>query len=175
MKMKARSVYVDLDGNAICLDGLDALERRLLGRLERRARTHPDWSDFGNYWMSAVAEFYDERGLSRAQTIKKAIYQIAQDLSGRLGIAQGMIRPVDYLDQLEDLVLNHFPSRRAFLQSKRACRRPSQRRPVGPERLAAGKPEQGPRSDWLPPAHRGHRGAGEANGLDGGGIPKGFF
>jgi hypothetical protein len=45
------------------------------------------------------------------------IYRIAQDLSSRLGIARGMIRPPDYLDQLEDLALDHFPSRRAFLQS----------------------------------------------------------
>jgi hypothetical protein len=110
-------VYLDLDSNAIALDGLDAEERRLLGRLERRARTHPDWYGFDNYWISAVAEFYDARGLSRSQTIKTPIYQIAQDLSARLGIAQGMIRPPEYLDQLEDLVLNHFPSRRAFCKA----------------------------------------------------------
>jgi hypothetical protein len=42
------------------------------------------------------------------------VYQIAQDLSARLGVAQGLIRLPTYLDQLEDLVLNHFSSRRAF-------------------------------------------------------------
>jgi hypothetical protein len=115
--MKASSVYVDLDGMAISLDGLDADEQRLLARLERRARTHPDWCDFDNYRMRAVARFYEERGLSRSQTIKKPIYRISQDLSARLGIAQGMVRPPDYLDQLEDLVLNHFPSRRAFCKA----------------------------------------------------------
>lgn len=115
--MKAVSVYLDLDGIVISLDGLDAEERRLLGRLERRARTRPDWCDFDNYWMPAVVEFYDGRGLRRSQIIETPVYQIAQDLSARLGIAQGMVRPPDYLDQLEDLVLNHFPSRRAFCKA----------------------------------------------------------
>jgi hypothetical protein len=115
--MKAVRVYLDLDGNAISLDGLDAGERRLLGRLERRARTQPDWNDFDNYRMPEVAAFYAGRGLSRADTIQTPIYRIAQDLSAGLGMAQGMIRPPDYLDQFEDLVLNHFPSRRAFCQA----------------------------------------------------------
>lgn len=99
------------------MDGLDVEERRLLGRLERRARSHQDWNEFDNYWMPAVAKFYEARGMSRSEMIKTPIYQIAQDLSARLGIDQGMIRPADYLDQLEDLVLNHFPSRRAFCRA----------------------------------------------------------
>jgi hypothetical protein len=115
--MKTANAYVDLNGMAITLDALDAAERRLLGRLERRARTHPDWSAFDNYWMPAVADFYDGRGLSRRQTLQTDIYRIAQDLSARLGIAQGLIRPPGYLDQLEALVFNHFPSRRAFCKA----------------------------------------------------------
>jgi hypothetical protein len=115
--MKAVNAYLDLDGMAISLDGMDAQERRLLRRLERRAQSHPDWCAFDNYWMAAVAKFYDDRGLSRPETIETPIYQIAQDLSARLGIAQGMVRDPDYLDQLEELVLNHFPSRRAFCKA----------------------------------------------------------
>ena len=115
--MKGVRVYLDLDGRPIRLDSLDSEERRLLGRLERRARTGPDWCAFDNFWMSAVTEFYDARGVTRAQVIQTSVYQIAQDLSARLGIAQGMIQPPGYLDQLEDLVLNHFPSRRAFCKA----------------------------------------------------------
>ena len=115
--MKGIRVYLDLDGRPIPLEGLDSEEQRLLGRLERRARTHPDWCAFDNFWMPAVTEFYDARGVSRSQAIRTSIYQIAQDLSARLGIAQGMIQPPGCLDQLEDLVLNRFPSRRAFCKA----------------------------------------------------------
>lgn len=115
--MRGIRVYLDLDGRPITLDGLDSGERRLLGRLERHARTNPDWAEFDNFWMPAVTEFYDARGVTRSQTMQTSIYQIAQDLSARLGIAQGMIQPPGCLDQLEDLVLNQFPSRRAFCKA----------------------------------------------------------
>jgi hypothetical protein len=117
MRMKTNKVHLELDGTAIVVDGLDAQERRLLTRLQRRARAHPDWCDFDNYWMAAVVGLYDERGSSRAETIRTPLYRIAQDLSMRLGIAQGMIQPATELDQLEDLVLNHFSSRRAFCKA----------------------------------------------------------
>ena len=46
-----------------------------------------------------------------------AVYRIAQDLSGRLGVAAGFIRPPDYRDELEELILTRFPSRRAFCKA----------------------------------------------------------
>jgi hypothetical protein len=96
---------------------LDADERRLVARLRRRARANPDWDAFDNYWMRTVADFYDARGLSRRQSRHTAAFRIAEDLSSRLGIAQGVIEPDDYRDQLEDLIRNHYPSRRAFCQA----------------------------------------------------------
>src|SRR5262249_41063712 len=116
-QMKMSRVYLDLDGNAIPVDGLDTEERRLLARLQRRARTHPDWCAFDNYWMAAVAGLYDQCGVSRKQIIRMPLYRIAQDLGVRLGIGQGMIQPATELDQLEDVVLNQFPSRRAFCKA----------------------------------------------------------
>ncbi len=115
--MKTISAYVDLDGFAIPLGRLDSEERRLLARIERRYRSQPDWSEFDNCWLPAVAEFYDARGLRRSETIETSIYHIAQDMSARLGIDQGMVRAPEYLDQLEDLVLNRFASRRAFCKA----------------------------------------------------------
>jgi hypothetical protein len=114
--MKTHRVYLDLDGNPIPLGGLDAQERRLLGWLERRSRSS-DWTAFDNYWMNKLAEFYQARGMSNRQIVKTPIYQIAQDLSTRLGIAPGDVRQADCLDQLENLALNHFPSRRAFARA----------------------------------------------------------
>jgi hypothetical protein len=38
-------------------------------------------------------------------------------LSSRLGIASGLVRPDDYQGDLEDLVRERFPSRRAFCEA----------------------------------------------------------
>ena len=73
---------------------MDAAERRLLARLKRRCRTHPDWPDFTNYWMGEVAAFYDARGLSRTESRQTAVYRIAQDLCSRLGVAAGLVSPL---------------------------------------------------------------------------------
>jgi hypothetical protein len=115
--MKASDVYVDLEGTPILLTGLDAEERRLVTRLRRRAATNPDWDAFRNYWTRAVPAFYLARGLSRKAAVRTVGWRIAQDLSGRLGIAAGFIRPPDLLGDLEGLVLHHFPSQQAFAKA----------------------------------------------------------
>src|SRR5262245_40947066 len=106
--MKQNDVYVDMNGEAISLAGLDAEERRLVARLRRRAHTHPDWCDYDNYWMREVAEFYDSRGVRRSQSVKSVPFQIAQDLSSRIAIASGFARPPDYRDELEELIRTKF-------------------------------------------------------------------
>lgn len=115
--MKQNDAYVDLDGDAIALCDLDAAERKLLARLRRRARTHPDWTDFDNYWTNAVPAFYVARGLARKAVPETTLWQIAQDLSSRLGIAGGYIRPPGPLDDLEDMVLFKFGSVGAFCKA----------------------------------------------------------
>jgi hypothetical protein len=115
--MKHTDAYVDLDGHEIALAGLDAEERRLVARLCRRARTHPDWTDFDNYWMREVGKFYDGRGVPRRVSRDSAPARIAQDLSARLGIAAGLVRVGDWRDDLEDLVRKEFATRRAFCEA----------------------------------------------------------
>jgi hypothetical protein len=115
--MKQTDIYLDLDGNLIPLDQLDAEERQLVARLRRRARTHPDWCDFDNYWTRAVAAFYDARGMSRKKSRQKAPYRIAQDLSGRLGIASGLVSPDDCEGDLAQLIRERFASREAFCKA----------------------------------------------------------
>ena len=115
--MKRSDVYIDLEGNALSLAGLDAEERRLVARLCRRARTHPDWTDFDNYWTREVGRFYDARGVPRRVSRASVPVRIAQDLSGRLGIAAGLVRVGDWRDDLEDLVRKEFPTRRAFCEA----------------------------------------------------------
>jgi hypothetical protein len=116
--MKAQpEVYFDLDGQAICLGHLDAQERKLLARIRRRARIHPDWDDFDNYWTHAVGKFYDARGIPRTKSRDGVVFRVAQDLSSRLGIASGLVRPDDYQGELEELIREKFPSRRAFCEA----------------------------------------------------------
>jgi hypothetical protein len=115
--MKRNDLYLDLEGNEISLANLDADERRLITQLRRRADGKPDWIDFDNFAFHAVMDLYNAKGTPRKEVKQSVPFQIALDLSARLGISQRMIRAPDYLDQLEDLVLNHFPSRRAFCKA----------------------------------------------------------
>jgi hypothetical protein len=115
--MPRAKVYMDLDGHAFCLEHLDAEERQLLARIRRRARTNPDWDAFDNYWTKAVPAFYNGRGLARKEVPGTLLWRIAQDLSSRLGIAAGLIRPDDYQGDLEDLIREQFASQRAFCEA----------------------------------------------------------
>jgi hypothetical protein len=80
-------------------------------------RAHPDWCDFRNYWVREVAAFYDARGLNRKRSRETAVFRIAQDLSGRLGIASGLVRPDDNVGDLEELIREKFPSQRAWCEA----------------------------------------------------------
>lgn len=115
--MKQTDEYVDLDGITYLLKGLDPDERRLVARLRRRAKQNPAWDDFDNYRTVAIPAFYQARGLARKAVPRTVPWRIAQDLSSRLGIAQGYIAPDNYRSQLEALVRKHYPSRRAFCEA----------------------------------------------------------
>ncbi len=99
-----RDIYVDMQGRQWNLTLLDEEERQLVGKLQKRARTHPDWNEFDNFWMAQVAALYDGRGTSRKQSMHTAVYQIAQDLSGRLAISLGLAREPDYRDELREII-----------------------------------------------------------------------
>ena len=109
--------YTDLDGERISLTGLDADERRLVKGLRRRAKQKPDWNNFDNFAFRLVGEFYDARGVPRKVSVHSVPFRIAQDLSSRLGIDQGMIRPDDYRDELQELIDNRFSTRSAFCRA----------------------------------------------------------
>jgi hypothetical protein len=108
---------VDLDGHEICLEHLDAEERKLLARLRQRARTNQDWDAFDNYRTATVPAFYLACGLARKAVPQTILWRISQDLSSRLALAAGLTRNGDYLDDLEELIREHFPSRRAFSEA----------------------------------------------------------
>jgi hypothetical protein len=115
-KRRDRHLYIDLDGRSWDLEALDPEERRLVGELRRRA-SGDDWFEFDNFWLNAVAQFYDKRGISRKKTIQSAVFQIAQDLSSRIAVTKGYALYGDYRDDLEEIATTRFKTRRAFCQA----------------------------------------------------------
>ena len=112
--MARNDTYTNYRGRELSLAGLDDDERRLVQTLQRRAAAMSDWCEFSNFWTKAVGEFYAARRLSRAKTARTLPYQIAQDLSSRIGLASGMMRFPDYRDDLADLIRTRFKNRRQF-------------------------------------------------------------
>lgn len=115
--MSRFEVYADLDGRDIWLGALDAGERKLVSQLRRRARSNPDWNDFNNFWIKAVPAFYMTRGVPAREYVEGPAYRIAQDLSARLGIASGLVRASDYLDDLEEIIRTRFKTQRDFCKA----------------------------------------------------------
>ena len=108
--------YTTLRGQSIDLQSLDSDERQLVDELVTRQRAVAEWTEFANYYMPAVGNFYLARGLSRRQIVEKPVWKIAQDLNGQLMIEAGEARAPspDYRDRLNELIRSAFPTQRAF-------------------------------------------------------------
>ena len=109
--------YLNLEGNSISLRNLTGAERKLLDELERRAKQHPDWNDFSNFWIPKVADLYRGSGLSRREITRQPVFRIAQDIGSQLAVAAGLARVPDYRDDLELLIATKFHSRREFCEA----------------------------------------------------------
>lgn len=109
--------YVDMKGTNYVLAVLDVEERELVDQLKSFADHHQDWGAFTTFYVGKLASFYEPRGLSRREISKTPVWRIAQDLAGRIHIAQGIARPSDYRDELEFLIRTKFSTRRAFCES----------------------------------------------------------
>jgi hypothetical protein len=121
----ATATYVDLDGNTWDLKDLDAQERTVLKELQlfaakcrkKAGERVQRWCDFDNFRLPKVIDLYESRGLTRRQIINTPLFEIGQDISGRLGIALGLVRKPDYRDRLEKLADLKFKSRRDFCKA----------------------------------------------------------
>lgn len=109
------NVWTDLEGDAISLAGLEVSERALIDRCRDQAKLDPE--GYHNFWMKEVSDLYVPRGLSRRQITQTAVYRIAQDIGSRLMVEAGEARLPDYRDDLERLIRERFPSRRAFCEA----------------------------------------------------------
>ena len=90
--MKANQTYTTLRKQAIDLNELDSGEKQLVDELIAHQASASQWTDFANYYMLAVGNFYLARGLTRRQITELPVWKIAQDLNGRLMIAAGEAR-----------------------------------------------------------------------------------
>ena len=133
--MKQTNSYVDMKGREYSLSSLDTDERALFNDLQAFAKEHADWGEFNNFYVRKVGDFYKSRGLSREETVQTVVWRIAQDIGGRMHIAQGQARPSDYRDELEYLIRTKFRTRRQFLRGDRAFGRHAQPRVCPQKRL----------------------------------------
>jgi hypothetical protein len=111
------TVYIDLRGRSYDLTALQTEERALVRKLAALAKRAPEWSEFRNAWLAQIEKLFSPRGLTRAQILDTTAYRIGQDIGSRLAIAQGKARASDYRDELEQLILTRFNTRREFCQA----------------------------------------------------------
>jgi len=107
------------DGIPYDLSKLDKEEREVVRDLLSFATRHPDakTGEYHNYYIARVGDFYQARGLSRAEILKTTVWQIAQDINGRLMVASGIARDADdYRDKLDALIREKYGSRRRFCE-----------------------------------------------------------
>ncbi len=115
--MNRNNDYTDLKGRVYLLVDLDGEERQVVDALKAFTKSHPDWTQYSNFWMDKVSTFYAARGLSRQATQRTAVYRIARDIGSRLAIAAGVARAPDYRDDLEELIRTRFTTRREFCEA----------------------------------------------------------
>jgi hypothetical protein len=117
--MSEKTKYTDRRGESLDLTVLDREERELVGELIRHAEAHPNarTAEYWNFYPRRVGDFYQARGLSRKQTTKTLVWQIAQDINGRLLVAAGLAKnSEDYRETLDALIREKYGSRRKFCE-----------------------------------------------------------
>jgi hypothetical protein len=117
--MTQSNAYACIRGQTIDLRDLDDDERELFVELKAMAEANPDprTAVFFNYWMPRVGRFYEQRGFTRRQTIEAPLWRIAQDLNSRAMVRAGDARLGDYRDELLQLIVSKFGSRREFCEA----------------------------------------------------------
>ena len=106
------SSYKTITGRKLDVTALSSKERQLLGTLVDEYATRPDWSAFSRFWPRHLRRFLEK--VPAKKRPRQPLYQIAQDLEMRLGIAQGAVAEPDYRDYLMDRIEEKYGSRYRF-------------------------------------------------------------
>ena len=99
-------IYVTLLSDHFDLRELPADQQAIVRKLFERYKQGPRSTEFSNYYMELCKPVFD--GIPRKRIPDTPLYNIAQDLSFRLAIQQGEMRPPDYRDKLEHLILREY-------------------------------------------------------------------
>src|SRR3989304_273672 len=111
--------YTGRCGETLDLSTLDRDERELVAELVRFADAHPDarTAEYWNFYPKRVGKFYEARGLSRSETTRTLVWQIAQDINGRLMVAAGLAKDSkEYREELDAIIRERYGSRSRFCQ-----------------------------------------------------------
>ena len=114
--MNRTEVYTDLNRQIYVLSDFDKEERAVYDSLQQYAKNHT-WDEYHNFYMPRVGDLYKARGFNRREITQLPLWEIAQDIGGRLGIAAGLVRPPDYRSDLEELIRTRFQTRREFCEA----------------------------------------------------------
>ena len=106
------SPYKTITGRKFDATAFSSKERQLLGTLVDEYATRPDWSAFSRFWQHHLRRFLEK--VPAKERPRQPLYQIAQDLEMRLGIAQGAVAEPDYRDYLVDRIEEKYGSRYRF-------------------------------------------------------------
>lgn len=105
--------YKTITGRVFQIQSLSAAERRVLQSLTETYDRRPDWEEFSDFWQAELRPIL-AKIRSPAKRTQHTLYQIAQDLEMRLGIAQGTVAEPDYRDYLLDQINEQYGSRYRF-------------------------------------------------------------
>lgn len=104
-------VYRTLNNEIIDLTFLPDSHRKIYEEAKQFAKQEPDWGNFTNFLIKRVESI----GVS----VDAALFKILQDIGSRLAIRQGLVRQLNWRDDLESLITERFKSRYAFCKATR--------------------------------------------------------
>ncbi len=90
---KQPQYYETLDGGVFDLKQLSPTHQRFYNRLKAYFDTNPDWSEFGHFWTTEGQKVWGH--LSGKEIVQLPLWKMAQDMDGRLGLQQGIMRSDD--------------------------------------------------------------------------------